>query len=222
MSMFDGVIIGGGVYGTACARYLLDMGLHCAVVDPDPSCLATTVLRSRRGVLVRGGIPAALGLILADRPAYVCPTSPLHVVASLVQTHSHRVPDTDGAARLSRKLPCEILVSAGDGSLVVSYNPAGTCLSGCGAPPVCPVTETVRPVPLFTLLRRTFPEAWILESLQLAPGIGALSGDDMITVLRTSENSDTMIVGTACRCHGIMTVLCPGKKSISALQYTCT
>ncbi|WP_067046559.1 hypothetical protein [Methanofollis ethanolicus] len=211
-SMFDGVVIGGGVYGVACARYLLDRGLQCAVVDPDPTCLAAESLRSCECVLVLGGIAVALGVILAERPAYVFPTAPLHVAAALVQAHSLRVPDIDGTDHLSCRIPLGILVSAGEGSLVVSYNPSGRCLSACAAPQVCPATGITRPVPLFALLRQAFPAAWILESLQLAPGIGALSGPDVIAVLEASEMGDPMIVGTACRCHGIVTALAAEKK----------
>jgi hypothetical protein len=210
--VFDGVIIGGGVYGVACARYLLDRGLRCAVVDPDPACRAAESLRSHGCVLVSGGTAAALGVILAERPTYVFPTAPVHVAAALVQAHSLRVPDIDGTGHLSRRIPPGIGVSAGEGSLVVSYNPEGKCLSACAAPRVCPVTGIARPVPLFALLRHAFPGAWILESLQLAPGIGALSGPDVITVLEASERGGPMIVGTACSCHGIVTALVPGEK----------
>lgn len=212
VSMFDGVVIGGGVYGVACGRYHLDRGLQCAVVDPNPACLAAESLRSCGCVLIHGGIAAALRVILAERPAYVFPTAPLHVAAALVQAHSRRTPDIDGTALLSCRIPPAILVSVGEGSLVVSYNPGGKCLSACAAPQVCPSTGWARPLPLFALLRQTFPGAWILESLQLAPGIGALSGEDVITVLETSERRGPMIVGTACRCHGIVTALAAGEK----------
>jgi hypothetical protein len=210
--VFDGVIIGGGAYGVACARYLLDRGLQCVIVDPDPACLAAESISSHGCVLVPGGIPAALEEILVERPAYVFPTAPVHVMAALVQTLSPRAPDIDRAARLSCRIPPGVLVSAGDGSLVVSYNPEGRCLSACAAPQVCPVTGIAHPVPLFALLRRAFPGAWILESLQLAPGIGALSGSDVIAVLEASEIRGSMVVGTACCCHGIVTALAAEEK----------
>ncbi|MEM4702614.1 MAG: hypothetical protein QXK77_04195, partial [Archaeoglobaceae archaeon] len=82
-----------------------------------------------------------------------------------------------------------------------------TCIQNCSSPEICPVTKIKRPCPMYDLLSFACSEAHILISHQLAPGLGAIRGEDLLEVLEISRKVDKLIVATACKCHGVITAL---------------
>ncbi|TAJ45772.1 NAD(P)-binding protein [Methanofollis fontis] len=198
------LVIGGGAYGVRCARYARENGHRCLVIDPDPDCPAG---RIGGGVeVIEGGIGEALEVILSGGPLHIFPTAPIHVCAALAMEWGGMAVEADGVDRLQAGIPPDLVVSFGEGSAVVSYNREGRCLPSCAVPPVCPVSGR-RHEPLFQVLRESVPGAVVLESVQCAPGIGALRGRDVIDLLARSGREEQMVVGTACRCHGVVTAI---------------
>jgi len=53
------------------------------------------------------------------------------------------------------------------------------------------------------MMRYASPEAFILESHSMAPGMGALKGSELAEFFSWSENKKEFVVGTACDCHGV-------------------
>ncbi|HDS63900.1 MAG TPA: hypothetical protein ENN52_07265 [Methanofollis liminatans] len=207
--MTHSLVIGGGAYGVTCARYALGLDHRCVVVDLDPACRAAEIFGTGGAgaeiEVIAGGIAEALALILSSSPDHIFPTAPVHICAALV-AEGTGMAATD-IAPLRARIPPDLIVSSGTGSVVVSYNRDGQCLPSCVAPPVCPVTGIHRDVPLFRVLREALPGAAILESVQCAPGIGALSGPEVIGLLERAAHAEQIIVGTACRCHGVVTAM---------------
>lgn len=57
------------------------------------------------------------------------------------------------------------------------------------------------------LMKFAYPESIILISYQLAPGMGALKGSELLDFLTQVEKKDKFVVATACDCHGFFTAL---------------
>jgi len=47
------------------------------------------------------------------------------------------------------------------------------------------------------------PEAFILVSHSMAPGMGALEGDELLEFFNWAKSREKFVVGTACDCHGV-------------------
>lgn len=213
------LIVGGGVYGAACTRYLLEEGWRCTVVDEDPLCLAARAILTEgtdgEVSFVQGGVARSLDLFTSDAPDALIPTVPFHLLAALVTWSTGHLPWTEGAAAAAAAISPTLLVSSSEGTLTLSYNRDGTCLPACPAPPRCPATGEHWPCPLHALLADALPGALVLESVQLGPGVGGLRGGDVAAVLARAREEETLVVGTACRCHGVVTAL---KKRDRVLQ----
>lgn len=97
-----------------------------------------------------------------------------------------------------------------DGSLLVS-DADFLCPEDCEEPEThCTVTGQRRGVPLHERLARLELDGYrthIIRSRQLAPGVGGYPLAELTTLLgRLRDEPDTRwLVGTACRCHGVMT-----------------
>ncbi|QSZ67633.1 hypothetical protein RJ40_08995 [Methanofollis aquaemaris] len=205
------LVVGGGVYGATCTRHLLGEGWQCVVIDQDSLCLAARSVLSGgtdgKVSFVRGGVAAALDHFTSHVPDYLIPTVPFHLLAALVSRACGFVPSELGASATAAALPPDLILSSSGGTLVLSYNREGSCLPVCPAPSVCPATGEHRTRPLHTVLRHALPTASVLESVQLAPGVGGLRGDDVAAVLTRAREEENIVVGTACRCHGVVTAL---------------
>jgi hypothetical protein len=64
-----------------------------------------------------------------------------------------------------------------------------------------------RPCPMYKLLSFAAPNGIVLRSYQLQPGLGALKGREVLEMLERCKGRDKVIVGTACKCHGVITAL---------------
>jgi hypothetical protein len=99
-----------------------------------------------------------------------------------------------------------------EGSLLVSYAEF-LCPEDCAEPEThCTVTGQLRGIPLYERLGRLEVHDYrthIIRSRQLAPGVGGYPLADLITLLGRlrSQPGAKWLVGTACRCHGIVTAL---------------
>ena len=212
------VIVGGGRYGVEAAEYLQRRSRSFVVLDPNPECLAVRELRLRRvsslGEVEGEGeyfIPSDISLladmVLELKPEYVFPTAPIHVAAEAVRIKFDFQPWPEVVDCIAAGLPFRVIVSSGRGGLVVSYNRDHDCLEKCSAPDVCPVTKIRKPCPMHELVRFAWPDAVVMVSQQLEPGLGAVSGRDFAELIERAEKSDRIVVATACRCHGVITAL---------------
>ncbi len=223
--MFD-LVFGGGKYGMEAVEYLLSRKRNFVVLDIDSKCLVAKnydltrinikdieKLRFRdekdyfEGYFIEGGIFEALKVIELLKPEHIFPTAPIHLSAALIQEKFKLSPWFEGVDRVLPGLPSKIIVSAGRGSVVVTYNRDYECQPNCNAPERCPVTGILKPAPMYRLLEFAAPNGFILQSHQLRPGIGALKGNELELLVKWALGKKELIIGTACKCHGVITAL---------------
>jgi hypothetical protein len=214
------LVFGGGKYGIEAVEYLKSKKKPFVVVDVDSSCHVRKKydlpkvrlsqleeIDHGEGYFIEGGVYEALKIYEKLKPELVFPTAPIHLSASLVQEkHRYRVWN-EGVDFLLSGLPPRVIVSSGRGSVVVTYNRDEECQPYCSAPDVCPVTGIKKPTPMYRLLEFAVRDGFVVRSHQLKPGIGALKGEEIDLLMKWAEGKDRLLVGTACRCHGVVTAL---------------
>ena len=55
------------------------------------------------------------------------------------------------------------------------------------------------------LMKYAAPEAFMLISYSMAPGMGALKGSELIEFFKWAKSKERCVVATACDCHGVFT-----------------
>lgn len=143
----------------------------------------------------------------------IVPAVPLHLALEWLRAYS--------AASLlirNKKVPAEVkpLVpftwDAKDGSLLVSYADF-RCPEDCPEPEgYCTITRKNREMPLHRLLGNiqvTGYRVHILQSHQLAPGVGGYRVEDLRQLYdRVRQGGKRRwLIGTACKCHGVVTAV---------------
>jgi hypothetical protein len=209
------IIVGGGKYGCIAVEYLRKNNQGFVLVDKDPNCLATkrfrltpvTPLGAEGEYFLEGNIPQVLELIERLKPEYVVPTAPVHIAAELAKSKFELEPWTEIIDCILANLPSSVVLQAGNGNLIVSYNRDNACLQRCDAPEVCPSTGKRKPCTMDKLVRFAYPDGIVLVSYQLAPGMGALKGSELLKFFAQAEKEDRFVVATACGCHGYFTAL---------------
>lgn len=205
------LIVGGGTYGLLAVRFCIRNGRSARVIDPNPGCRVARFLAEEPQPEIEficGEIPVACHSFFAARPARVFPTAPVHVAARMI-AFSCRLQDCEsGIGRFIANVPEAVRAGKSGADAYFSFNLEGTCIPDCPSPECCPVTGEDRTLPLFARLREWCPDAVILESVQQAPGLGAIRGPDLAAAIDRCRGRAEVFVGTACRCHGIVTALC--------------
>jgi hypothetical protein len=207
------IIVGGGKYGCAAVEYLRQKKRDFVVVDTDPTCLAVKRFQlktyenveSKGECFINGGLPKVLALIADLKPKYVFPTAPVHIAADLVKVKFNLVPWNEAIDTILPKLPEVVVLQAGRGKLVVSFNRDHDCVEKCAMPLVCPSSGIKKPCIMTKLMRFASPEAFILISYSMAPGMGALKGSELSGLFNWAKTKKKFIVATACDCHGVFT-----------------
>lgn len=209
------IIVGGGKYGSAAVEYLRKKKRGFVLVDKDPNCLAARRFGFKPSAqigtvgeyFIHGDIATALELIERLKPENVFPTAPIHIAAELAQSKFKLAPWDEVIDCILANLPASVVLQAGRGKLIVSYNRDKECLEKCEAPEVCPSTCKRKPCTMDKLMKFAYPEGIILVSYQLAPGMGALKGSELLDFFNQAEKKDKFVVATACGCHGFFTAL---------------
>jgi hypothetical protein len=209
------IIVGGGKYGCIAVEYLRKNSRGFVLVDKDPNCLATKRFRLNPSAQIgtegehflEGDIAQVLELTERLKPEYVFPTAPIHIAAELAKSKFELTPWDEVIDYILANLPPSVVLQSGSGNLIVSYNRDKACLERCEAPEVCPVTRKRKPCTMDKLMKFTYPEGILLVSYQLAPGMGALKGSELLEFLAQAEKKDKFVVATACDCHGYFTAL---------------
>jgi hypothetical protein len=205
------LIIGGGKYGCKAIDHLRQKHKSFVVVDLDSNCLAVQrfALKSSLSIssqgehFVVGGLPKALELIDCLKPEYIFPTAPLHIAAEMAKIKFNLSPWSEAINGILPRLPEVVVLEAGKGKMILSFNRDHNCLDNCAMPEVCPSSGTKKPCTMTRLMRFACPEAFILISHSMAPGMGALKGSELSKFFDWAKTKENFVVGTACDCHGV-------------------
>lgn len=206
------IIIGGGKYGCYAIEYLRRKKGSFVVVDTDTNCLAAKKFRlkpseciSAEGeFFIHGGLQKALELVEELNPEYVFPTAPVHIAADLVEIKFKLKPWNEAINAILPKLPEVVVLHTGGGKLIVSFNRDHNCVDKCTMPEVCPSSQIKKPCTMTDLIRFASPEAFILISYSMAPGMGALKGSELVALFNWVKTRKSFIVATTCDCHGVV------------------
>jgi len=209
------IIVGGGKYGCMAVEYLRKKRKGFVLVDKDPNCLAVKRYKLKTAFeidaegehFIQGEIATVSQLMTRLKPEYVFPTAPIHIAAELVKSKFELEPWNEVIDCILANLPSSVVLRVGSGNLIVSYNRDKECIEKCEAPEVCPSTRKRKPCTMDKLMKFACPEGFILISHQLAPGIGALKGSELLEFFAQVEKKDKFVVATACDCHGFFTAL---------------
>lgn len=200
------LVIGGGRFGRlAVAR----LGKRVTqVVEPDP---APELYALGAQVLVRDGIEAAAAILDSnDAPPWLVPALPLHFLAEwLLLTLAPLGPEPIAIPR--ENLPEAAMLHQGQRKQWFLSLADFTCPDDCPEPAeLCTMTKEPRGEPMFQRLAKIeMPdcETRILRSKQLAPGVGALSRDELLLlrkeIIKRGPGAG-WVLGTACSCHGVV------------------
>jgi hypothetical protein len=205
------MIIGGGKYGCHAVELLRQKNKGFVVVDPDPNCQVVKRFNLQKSEqisfngeqFVLGDLPKAITLLDALKPEFVFPTAPVHIAADMARIKFSLTPWTEAINCILPKLPSTVVLLAGKGKLIVSFNRDNECLEKCSMPQVCPTSKTKKPCTMTNLMRFACPEGFVLVSHSMAPGMGALKGSELLAFFSWAESRTEFVVGTACDCHGV-------------------
>ncbi len=204
------IIVGGGKYGCEAINLLKEKHHSFVVVDPDPNCQAMQRFKlqpyppNQEGeFFLQGELPQAVKLIEALCPEYVFPTAPVHIAADMAKIKFNLTPWTQAINSILPKLPPTVVLSAGKGKLIVSFNRDHGCLDKCSMPKICPTSKIKKPCTMTDLMQYACPEGYILVSYSIAPGMGALKGAELAEFFEWVKTKEQFVVGTACDCHGV-------------------
>ncbi|TDA26868.1 MAG: hypothetical protein DSO01_04495 [Archaeoglobi archaeon] len=196
------IIVGGGRFGLKAAEYLISQGRDFILLDSNPNCEVAKKL----GIKVYDAGAEKLAEI-AERvsPEWIFPTASVHVVAEAVKDYFE--PWNEAIDFILSGVPSRLIVSVGKGGIILSYNRDKTCIENCVSPEICPVTKIKRPCPMSEIIRFAYPEAMVLISHQIAPGLGAIRGFDFLETVRRAKEKEKVVLATACDCHAVITAL---------------
>lgn len=203
----DVVIIGGGRFGRLALERLGDRVL--ALVEPSPADdLAALCGRHGAGLMPGDGAAVLQGLISDPGLAWIVPTLPRHLLMDwlCLELESRRPAAASLDPGILPDLPS--LSQGPEGQLYVSLADF-RCPDDCPAPADrCHLTGRPRGLPLHRRLADLRPPGRavaVLASRQLAPGVGGLARMDMLDLRdRLAAGGDSWMIGTACRCHGVL------------------
>ena len=205
-------IVGAGHFGGRAARLIIrtsDAAIYVLDVDVHRlSHLSQLPVKT----IPQDGIQFLVHHAHLTRPSHIIvPALPLHLAFEWLREY---VADGFTVERLS--VPDAIhgelphIWPASDGSLLVSYADF-VCPDDCPEPDRCTVTGERRR-PLHRVLDQLkVPDygVHVIRSRQLAPGLGGYRMADLTSAAQrlTDEESGKWLLGTSCRCHGIITAL---------------
>lgn len=205
------LIIGGGKSGCNAVEYLRSKNRGFTVVDVDPNCQAVKRFELKASqdhpstgeYFLQGDLVKALELIDTLMPEFVFPTAPVHIAADMAKIKFMLIPWAEAVNCILPKLPQAVVLHAGHASIIVSFNRDNHCQENCSMPETCPTSQVKKPCTMIRLMQFACPEAYILVSHSMAPGIGALKGSELLEFFNWAKTKETFIVGTACDCHGV-------------------
>ncbi len=204
-------IIGGGRFGLRAAETLRQghPAAEIRIVDPSRRRCERLVAAGHQ-VLCRDGVRfLADGLSDPARGVWVVAAAPVHVAFEWVRTRlggSIRIETLPVPEAARDLLPNSVRGSGGE---VLASNADFICPPDCAeAGRLCTVTGRPRPRRLYEYIRRLpLPgvKKLVIQSVQLAPGVGGLRPRDLFTALAEVRAAEgTVLLATACKCHAVV------------------
>ncbi len=198
------LIVGGGRFGRIAARRLGRRVLRVVEPRPTPELLALGVAVEK----AEGVEAARRALAQAHPPRWIVPCLPRHLLGLWLMAELAEL-----APRIRELTPQDLPQTTSrlpgpDGTWFFSHADF-LCPDDCPEPAAaCTVTGRPRPADMFQLLAAVrlpgFRTA-VVRSRQLAPGVGGLESREMIALRdRLAARGGHWLVGTACRCHGVL------------------
>jgi hypothetical protein len=200
------LVLGGGRFGKLAVERLGARVMLVVEPRPGPELKALGApLRVDDGIAAAGEI-----LDRPDAPPWVVPALPLHfLVEWLSLTLAGLAPQFVDIPR--EALPPVAMLHAGDKKTWYLSLADFKCPDDCPEPAnTCTHTGKPRGETMFERLARIrLPgfETEILRSRQLSPGVGGLKRDELIDLrerIRQKGAGSGWVLGTACRCHGVV------------------
>ena len=207
------LIIGAGHFGSRAARLLNEeSNAPIFVVDVDKNSLSKLQGLPVKRIAYDGILFLVRNYHLIHLSNTIVPAVPVHLAYQWLKGH------LDGRFKIKKMVvPEEIkpllpfVWPGSEGSLLVSYADFD-CPDDCPEPEYCTVTGERRDKPLHALLGRikvTDFRVHIIRSRQLAPGLGGYAVAELEKAAERlgSDEKGKWLLGTSCRCHGILTAL---------------
>jgi len=208
-------IIGVGKFGWRAYRKLAEASVNTrfVLVDPRKENLQRAHRRHCDRIKDDGVTYLRQHLHRTNQPDWIIPALPVHLAAEWCLARL-------GIQRLRR---CEIPFSVDallpnpmrgtDGNVYTSHADF-RCPGNCEEPDdICTVTRKPRPKSMFALIEELNISNFhsrVIRSQQLGAGIGGYRPEQLFNLLADIRKSRTpLLVGTACRCHGVVTGLEP-------------
>lgn len=209
------LVIGGGKFGAKACAYFAEQRARVLLADINPDCAARRLVAS--GDYLKQDAAGAWEMASALEPEFIVPACPGHACGTWISRRFGFKPMPGAMAAVAARLPRAWLVwiEEATATMAFSYMTGGKiCDENCPhAGSVCHVTGEPRPTSMSVLLEYAlFGEvvlAGILVSEQMAPGVGAVRRESLRALLKTiaAKKPSTLAVGTACLCHGALTLL---------------
>jgi hypothetical protein len=200
------MVLGAGQFGIMAALKLVQLG-HVTVVDNDADSLQTlgndlleTVCAEGLAYLAKTENLRFFNWIVPALPQHVA-FEWLHEALKKDGIQIERIPFPEGI-----KLPNCI---QGDKGRVYASLSSELCPDNCPEPPgVCFSTGEVRTHPLHKIISETVSPDYqikVLQSKQLAPGVGGYTPGSLLEVYRWAVDLRTAgILATSCSCHAVL------------------
>jgi hypothetical protein len=210
------LIVGAGRFGGRAARVLRShLSSPIWVFDTDRDALARIDLPGVSRIRDDGIGFLAENRALLQPTHTIVPSVPCHLVFEWVRACMGETCITPIPVPQEIKTLLPHTWTGADGSLLVSHADF-LCPEDCPEPEThCTVTGKQRGIPLYEKLARLDLLGYrthIIRSRQLAPGVGGYPVADITALLERLQvgQSTLWLVGTACRCHGVITALTVG------------
>ena len=204
-------IIGAGRFGKIAMERLAAQKRDRSflVVDTDAGHLPVGSKNHVRVINEDGSAFLKRTLFRQNAPEWIIPALPVHLAAQwcLGQWADIQVQRCTPPGGIESFLPNLLCGISGD--LYVSMATV-QCPDNCPEPAsYCPVAGEKRLENMFDKVRQmkiTGFEVLLVQSRQLAPGVGGYRPEDLFRLRRQlAEKTGKFLVATACRCHGVIT-----------------
>lgn len=205
------IILGAGHFGRRALLKCINTYPNCkiTIVDRDEYILKNETKSISCEAICDDGISYlnSLPKILSEQATWIIPSIPIHVAFEWIsQNLSKPVRRIEIPDNLLEQLPNAI--SGKKGTVYMSYA-TFRCPDNCPEPvDHCYFTKKPRSTSLFDKLDCMIIENFssvVLKSTQIFPGIGGFLFRDLSETLSLVESiENSILLSTACRCHGVM------------------
>jgi hypothetical protein len=213
-------IIGGGRFGLQAAKSLRRSNADATitVIDKQPTICSQLKHLNYHTICSDGIGFLEQNLVSQDFPDWIIPAIPLHVAYEWIKSKlaaTHLIESLPLPTPLKPRLPNMI---AGESNQVFVSNADFICPDKCPEPDdICVYTGKSRPRQMHAYLKSIrHPDftSLVIRSQQLLPGVGGYAPGDLFTALNDIKALRTsVLLSTACRCHGVVNAFRISNKS---------